>query len=99
MQRMGRASSRGRRGLLWDLHAPVVARADDEHLGRVREHGLQVLHGEGVSLPAPPALLDVVREEDDVGVVVAAADADSAEAIVVDLHELMVFILPGVSGF
>ena len=72
--------------LLGDLHTSVVAGSDDKHLRRVGHDSLQVFLRESVPLLAPPAFLNMVGKDDDVGVVVTATDADTSECVVVDLH-------------
>ena len=79
-------ASQGIERLLGDLHTSVVSGADNEQLGLLGQDGRQVLPYQTVSLPAPPALLDMVGKDDDVGVVAAALDVDVAEMVLVDTH-------------
>ena len=78
------------------MHAPVVAGSDYEQLRRVSYDGLKVFSCETVPLPAPPAFLDMIGKDDDVGVVFAAADADTAESVMVDFNGSKVISVYGV---
>lgn len=63
-----------REGLLRHSHAPELARTDREHLRRVGETGLQIRPRQPMPFLPSPALLHVVGEDAQVGIVVVIAD-------------------------
>ena len=65
---------------------PIVAGSYHEQLRRISQDGLKVLLRQPVPFPAPSPFLDMVGKDDQVGVVFAAADADTAEGVMVDFH-------------